>query len=120
MSPKPARLPRPLSIDLQGSQREGLVMRRQVLIIAIGALVLSIAGSVDAQRRRGAHDVPPDQCPAEGVLSRAETLVVEVTPRWRELMQSQHIDWSTEALQADLIGKKVKFTGWLMFDTDHV
>jgi hypothetical protein len=49
-----------------------------------------------------------------------ETLVVEVTPRWREMMANQHVDWSTEALQQKLVGKRVQFTGWLMFDTDHL
>src|SRR5262249_44456770 len=49
-----------------------------------------------------------------------ETIIVEVTPRWRQMMQAQGIDWSTETLQAELITKRVQFTGWLMFDTDHV
>lgn len=55
----------------------------------------------------------------EDPTSLTETLVVEVTPRWRQLMQSRGKDWSTEALQAELIGKRVQFTGWLMFDTEH-
>jgi hypothetical protein len=49
-----------------------------------------------------------------------DTIVVEVTPRWRQMMQSRGIDWSTETLQVELIGKRVQFAGWLMFDTDHV
>lgn len=49
-----------------------------------------------------------------------ETIVVEVTPRWRQRMLGQGIDWTTGELQHDLIGKKIQFTGWLMFDTDHV
>jgi hypothetical protein len=48
-----------------------------------------------------------------------ETLVVEVTPRWRKAMAAQGIDWRTETLQQTLKGKKVKFSGWLMFDLDH-
>ncbi len=49
-----------------------------------------------------------------------ETLVVEVTPRWRKAMAAKGVDWRTEALQSTLTGKQVKFTGWLMFDVDHI
>jgi hypothetical protein len=49
-----------------------------------------------------------------------ETLVVEVTPRWRKDMSANGIDWRTETLRQELKGKRVKFTGWLMFDLDHI
>jgi hypothetical protein len=49
-----------------------------------------------------------------------ETIVVEVTPRWREKMAAQGIDWTTEGLEQQLIGREVRFTGWLLFDTDHL
>jgi hypothetical protein len=49
-----------------------------------------------------------------------ETLVVEVTPRWRKDMAAKGLDWRTETLQQTLIGKQVKITGWLMFDLDHI
>lgn len=48
--------------------------------------------------------------------------VVEVTPRVREIMRQQGIDWSTETLndrQRGIIGKKVRFTGWMLFDSMH-
>jgi hypothetical protein len=41
-----------------------------------------------------------------------QTVVVEVTPRWRTL-------FPTKRLQA-LIGKRVALTGWLLFDVEHV
>ena len=47
------------------------------------------------------------------------TMVVEVTPRWRELMAAQGQDWRTETLQQQLIGRQVQIAGWLMFDDDH-
>jgi hypothetical protein len=47
------------------------------------------------------------------------TLVVEVTPWWRQEMKKQGIDWSTETLTQTITGKTVKFRGWLMFDVDH-
>ena len=48
------------------------------------------------------------------------TLIVEVTPWWRQEMKKQGIDWSTPTLHQTLTGKKVKFTGWLLFDVDHI
>ena len=49
-----------------------------------------------------------------------QSIIAEVTPTWRALMQHQGHDWRTETLQATLVGHKVKFRGWLMFDTSHV
>lgn len=53
-----------------------------------------------------------------------DTLVVEVTPRWRKDMMAKGMDWRTETLRqtlpGNLTGKQVKFTGWLMFDSDHI
>jgi hypothetical protein len=46
------------------------------------------------------------------------TIIVEVTERLRLEMKGQN--WSTDNLHATLKGKKVKFTGWLTFDTAHV
>ena len=47
-----------------------------------------------------------------------ERVIVEVTPRWRAAMLAQGVDWSTPALQA-LIGKRVRFRGWQLFDEEH-
>ena len=47
-----------------------------------------------------------------------ERVIVEVTPRWRAAMQAAGVDWTTPALHA-LIGKKVRFRGWALFDEEH-
>jgi hypothetical protein len=47
-----------------------------------------------------------------------ETMIVEVTPRWRERMRREGVNWSTPALRK-LKGRWIKVTGWLMFDTEH-
>lgn len=47
-----------------------------------------------------------------------ERVIVEVTPRWRAAMQAHGIDWTTPGLQA-LIGKRVRFRGWQLFDEEH-
>jgi hypothetical protein len=49
-----------------------------------------------------------------------QSIVVEVTPRWREKMSAQGSDWSTDTLAATLVHHKVRFSGWLLFDLDHV
>lgn len=45
-------------------------------------------------------------------------VIVEVTPRLRELKKAEGKDWSTKNLKK-LIGKKVRITGWLFYDTEH-
>jgi SH3-like domain-containing protein len=45
-------------------------------------------------------------------------VIVEVTPRWRAEMQALGVDWSTAGLKS-LIGKRVRFRGWQLFDAEH-
>ncbi|MCC6676137.1 MAG: hypothetical protein IT436_03235 [Phycisphaerales bacterium] len=59
----------------------------------------------------------------EVVLRRGDTrrpVVVETTPRWRAIMASRGVDWSTPTLHETLIGHRVRFTGWMFWDLDHV
>ena len=49
-----------------------------------------------------------------------QRVIVEVTPRWRTKMQAQGVDWSTNALRASLIGRRVRITGWMLDDLEHV
>jgi hypothetical protein len=48
-----------------------------------------------------------------------ERVTVEVTPAFRERAAMQGIDWSPGALKRDLLGRRVRVTGWLLFDTEH-
>jgi len=48
-----------------------------------------------------------------------ETIVVEVTPWWRQAMAPKE-DWSTATLLEQIKHRRVTFRGWLMFDLDHV
>jgi hypothetical protein len=48
-----------------------------------------------------------------------QRVIVEVTPRWRAIMQAKGIDWSTKALRTKFMGRWVKVNGWLMFDAEH-
>lgn len=46
-------------------------------------------------------------------------VIVEVTPRLRALARARELDWSTQALLA-LKGHRVKITGWMLFDFEHI
>jgi uncharacterized protein YraI len=46
-------------------------------------------------------------------------MFVEVTPRWRDYMEQQGIDWQSSTLSNTLTGQWVRFTGWLFFDFHH-
>lgn len=46
-------------------------------------------------------------------------MILEVTPRLRAMAAKRGLDWSTEGLQK-LIGHKVKISGWMLFDFEHI
>ena len=46
-------------------------------------------------------------------------LIVEITPWWRRHAASGGTNWSTDSLRAALLGRWVRVTGWLLFDTEH-
>src|ERR1035437_7745482 len=49
----------------------------------------------------------------------SQRVIVEITPRWREIMGAQGVDWSTRALRDRLLGRWVKVRGWMLFDMEH-
>ena len=48
-----------------------------------------------------------------------ERVVVEVTPRLRDLARQRGLDWSTDALANAITGRRVRIEGWLLFDSEH-
>jgi len=48
----------------------------------------------------------------------SERLVLEVTPPMRDWARANGLDWSVDALRT-LVGKRVRFEGWLLFDWEH-
>jgi hypothetical protein len=46
-------------------------------------------------------------------------LIVEITPWWRRHAASGGTNWTTDSLRAALLGRWVRVTGWLLFDTEH-
>lgn len=51
---------------------------------------------------------------------KSKYVVVEVTPQVRQRESTAGTDWSTGTLKNELVGHKVKITGWLLFDAEHV
>jgi hypothetical protein len=88
---------------------------------AIEGYVIDVqAGSIEAANcfsltRRDVHihvALKPDAPPRESV-------VVEVSPRSADSARARGEDWSLDALRRELIGRRCRFEGWLMFDRDH-
>jgi len=48
-----------------------------------------------------------------------EQLIVEVTPHLERWAAANRLDWSAETLERSLVGKWVRFEGWLFYDSGH-
>ena len=72
-------------------------------------------------RRRGLtdRDTHIEMVVDPASASGPHRVVVEVTPRWRAIMASRGVDWSTGALRKNYLGRWVRVTGWLLFDREH-
>lgn len=57
---------------------------------------------------------------APGDSAKIRRVIVEITPRIREVMKGRGIDWSTATLKKTIRHKNVRITGWLFFDEEHV
>lgn len=51
--------------------------------------------------------------------SMTQSVVVEVTPRLRALLQGSGTDWSTKTLRKKFRHKWIKVRGWMLFDAQH-
>ncbi len=70
----------------------------------------------------GARDLPDRDTHISLVpdpMQHGLPVIVEVTPRWRAMMAPKGVDWSTATLRKTLLGRWVKVTGWLLFDSEH-
>jgi hypothetical protein len=51
--------------------------------------------------------------------AKNEQVVLEVTPNLRTWAAERGVDWSEQTLQAQLVGHRCEFEGWLYFDVGH-
>ena len=91
----------------------------------------SIVGFVVAVKPTGAEsvncgetasrftDTHIDLVAASNLSAGRRRVVVEITPRWREFMAQQGVDWSQATLRTTLERRWVRFTGWLFYDFHH-
>ena len=47
------------------------------------------------------------------------SIIVEVTPRLRQIMAANGVDWSTAGIDSTFTGKAVRISGWLFYDKEH-
>lgn len=85
-----------------------------------GYVVEVVGGGVEAAncysyRERDVHI----HVAARADAPRTEWLVMEVTPRTRLRAAGRGRDWSANALRAELVGRRCRFEGWLLFDREH-
>jgi hypothetical protein len=50
---------------------------------------------------------------------RTECFVLEVTPRARLWAAEWGWDWRADTLRQELVGRRCRFEGWLLFDREH-
>ena len=55
----------------------------------------------------------------ETVTDAKDGIVVEITPRVRELMAKKALDWTTEAVSKEFLHKVVTVEGYLFDDSEH-
>jgi hypothetical protein len=65
------------------------------------------------------HDTHIEIVTYNGDKDKAEKVIVEITPRIRDMMREKGIDWSTAELRRSILNKKVRVEGWLLFDFEH-
>jgi len=48
-----------------------------------------------------------------------EQIIAEITPQFQQWAKTNGLDWSADTLERTLVGKWVRFEGWLFYDAEH-
>lgn len=99
----------------QFSQQKAAVVRGYVYDVKIGGIETCNCKAKDALYRDTHIEITPD----ENHTDAKDRLIVEVTPRLREMMAKRGVDWTTSALRKNIKGKWVEVAGWLTYDVEH-
>jgi hypothetical protein len=95
------------------SRDDGATFEGTVVGVKIGGIE-----SVNCHAKDAAHRDTHIELALDAGASEIQRVIVEVTPRWRDQM-AVIADWSTAALKKQLLGKRVRITGWLFDDLEH-
>lgn len=95
------------------SREDGAIFEGVVVGVKVGGIE-----SVNCHATDPAHRDTHIELALDAGAPETQRVIVEVTPRWREKM-AVIADWSTSALQTQLLGKRVRITGWLFDDLEH-
>lgn len=95
------------------SRDDGATFEGTVVSVKIGGIE-----SVNCHAKDAPHRDTHIELALDAAAPETQRVIVEITPRWREKM-SVIADWSTAALKKQLLGKRVRITGWLFDDLEH-
>jgi hypothetical protein len=95
------------------SREDGAIFEGVVVNVKIGGIE-----SVNCHAKDPAHRDTHIELALDSSAPETQRVIVEVTPRWRDKMKVI-ADWSTPALKSQLIGHRVRITGWLFDDLEH-
>lgn len=88
--------------------------RIEGLVVAVERAGIESANNFSLTRRDTHIEIAaqPDAPPRRRII-------VEVTPPIRDRALAQGHDWSHGALREQLLGRRVRIAGWLLFDAEH-
>lgn len=66
-----------------------------------------------------ARDTHITLCPDEKHIEGKFRIICEVTSRFRKIMKTRNIDWSSKTLRKTILHKWVKISGFLFLDVEH-
>jgi hypothetical protein len=95
------------------SREDGAIFEGVVVGVKVGGVE-----SVNCHAKDPAHRDTHIELALDPAAPETQRVIVEVTPRWREKM-AVIADWSTTALTKQLLGRRVRITGWLFDDLEH-
>jgi hypothetical protein len=95
------------------SREDGAIFEGIVVGVKIGGIE-----TVNCHAKDAAHRDTHIELALDANAPETQRVIVEVTPRWRQKMAGT-FDWSTSALKQQLMGKRVRITGWLFDDLEH-
>ena len=99
----------------QFDQAKAITIQGYVFDVKTGGVETCNCKTKDPAFRDTHIEITPDENHTEPQYR----IIVEVTPRIREIMATRGMNWSTPELHGLIKGLKVEVTGWLFYDAEH-